>query len=209
MAGLTVYLNRDGLNTVETDKRVVHATHAVDIILENHGKPTHVHLHLDDDLATLGNIQDPHWFIPNGEWREVKLQLSEAAEGNGRLEITAGYGQERESVNIEVESPEESEDPSASATDKIDTVGAEPNETRTARTGSWIDEQLGDVIDPDRLRNPIVLGAGGAFIVFLVVLLVIEPLAAVAAALGALLVGIAVLSYLRAETAPASEAPES
>ncbi|MBS3760414.1 DUF7524 family protein [Halodesulfurarchaeum sp.] len=199
MPGLTVYLNREGLNTVETDKTAVNATRSVDIVLENHGKPTHVHLHMNDDLAMMGSIEEPNQFVPKGEWREVELQLTEAAQGSGRLEITVGYGQERESVEIEVEPPEDTEETSNAGPDKIDTVGENAGSSEQGEAASWVSEQLGDVIDTERLRNPLVLGTGVAFLVVLLVLLVVDPFAAVAAALGALLVGITVLSYVRAD----------
>ena len=209
MAGLTVYLNRGGINTVETDQSRVRATRQVDISIENHGKPTHVHLHADDDLATLSTLEDPHVFVPNGEWREVGLKLSAPAEGKGRLEITAGYGKERETVDIEVEAPEGVDEESTGAAAKIDTVGGEPTSTDSEPGPSWLEERVGDVIDPDRLRNPVVLGAFGAFLVVLLALLVIDPLFAVAAALGALLVAIAIVSYLRAEADSESDTDES
>lgn len=199
MPGLTVYLNRDGLNTVETDMTVVKATRSVDIAIENHGKPTHVHLHMDDDLATMGAVEDQNWFVPDGEWREVTLQLTESAQGSGRLEIAAGYGQETETVEIEVERPADAEQASRAGTDNIDTVGGDPGTTNHVESTSWVDERLGNTIDSERLGNPLVLGTGAGFLVVLLILLVIDPFAAVAAALGALFVGIAVMSYLRAE----------
>lgn len=199
MPELTVYLNRDGLNTVETDKAAVKATRSVTVVLENHGKPTHVHIHMDDDLAMMGTIEDPNRFVPHGEWREVELQVTETAQGSGRLEITAGYGQERETVEIEVEPPEDTEEPSSAGPDTIDTVGENAESSRQVETASWVEDGLGDAIDLERLRNPLVLGTGGGFLVVILILLVVDPLAAVAAALGALLVGIAVMSYFRAE----------
>ncbi len=195
MPGLTVYLNRDGLNTVETDQTAVRATRSINIVFENHGKPTHVHLHLDDDLATLGTIEEPHWFVPKGEWREADLKLMDSAEGSGRLEITAGYGQEQSTVDIEVEPSEESNSSGESAADKIGTVGGTGARNQEAEEPRASDP-LTDFVDFDRLRNPVVLGAGGAFLFVLVLLLFVNPASAVAAGVAALLVGLAVWSYL-------------
>lgn len=190
MPGLTVYLNRDGLNTVETDQTAVRATETVDIVLENHGKPTHVHLHLDDDLATLGTIADPHWFVPKEEWREAELQLTPAAEGNGRLEITAGYGQEQTTVDVDVEPVDEGD----TGAEAIDTVGG-PTQPKPVADP---DDSTGlfDTLDTERLRNPVVLATLGAFLFMLVLLLFVNPVAAIAAGFAALLGAIAVGSYV-------------
>ena len=192
MSGLTVYLNRDGLNTVEADQTTVRATESVEIALENHGKPTHVHLHLDDELATLGTVEDSHWFVPKDEWRAVDLAFMAGAEGSGRLEITAGYGQERESVYFEVETATEAETP---ASDRIDTVGGSASEEPEVGDAEPV-EPLTESLDLDRLRNPVVLTTGGAFLFVLVLLLFVNPVAALAAGVGASLVAVAVGSYV-------------
>ncbi|MFB6086799.1 MAG: hypothetical protein ABEJ84_08380 [Halodesulfurarchaeum sp.] len=190
MSGLTVYLNRDGMNTVETDQTAVSATEAVDIALENHGKPTHVHLHLDDDLALLGSIEDPHWFVPAGERRELHLELTPAGEGRGRLDIAAGYGQEQTSVEVEVEPVED-----AAGTESIDVVGGPaPQDPIAESDGERASPPRG--IDTDRLRNPIVLATLGGFVIMLILLLFVNPLASIAAGMAAILGGIAVWSYV-------------
>lgn len=191
MPGLTVYLNRDGLNTVETDQTAVRATEAVDIVLENHGKPTHVHLHPDDELATLGSIEDSHLFVPKGEWREAELLLTPAAEGRGRLEITAGYGKEKTRVDIDVEPVSEAE----TGDDAIDTVGVSSREQPASGAGESV-TLLPEALDSDRLRNPVVLVTLGAFLFMVVLLLFVNPLAAIAAGVAALLGAIAVGSYV-------------
>ncbi|MFP4529678.1 MAG: hypothetical protein ACLFNC_00140 [Halodesulfurarchaeum sp.] len=203
MPGLTVYLNRDGLNTVETDQTAVRATESVDIVLENHGKPTHVHLHLDDDLATLGTITDPHWFVPKEEWREAELTLTPAAEGRGRLEVTTGYGQEQTTVDVDVEPVDEAE----SGSETIDTVGGPSRKEPVADT----EESTGvfSELDTERLRNPVVLATLGAFLVMLVLLLFVNPLSAIAAGFAALLGAIAVGSYVTAWDPFAEESEDS
>ena len=183
MSGLTVYLNRSGLNTVETDRERVRSDDDVLVSLENHGKPTHVHLHLDDDLATLGTIEDPHWFVPRGERRDVLLQLTDGATGDGRLEITAGYGQARTKVRVEAgaeETSQASPSPAASLMDDSEETDAEaPEETVAA----------------ERLRDPTVLGAGGGAALVVFLWLLTDPLVALSAGLEAILSGIAVASY--------------
>lgn len=195
MPGLTVYLNREGLNTIETDKAEVRATERVDVVLENHGKPTHVHLHLDDDLATMGTVEESNWFVPTDEYREVSLYLSEGASGNGRLEITTGYGQERSTVDVAVTPPEEeSQDAS--------TVSADPSEPRVetrgevdpgGQSGSSIGSEM---FDYDRLRNPTTMTAGVAVALGFLTLLLIDPILGVSAGVLAVLSGLAVFSYL-------------
>lgn len=195
MTDVTVSLNRDGLNTVTADERTVTVTRALSIALENHGKPTHVHLHLDDDLATIGTIEDPHWFIPKGEWREVELQVSEAATGNGRLRIEAGYGQEQERIDVDVTAPADAE---PEPVEPSPTAATEPEAEPPTEPGNQTDRAalLSD-LDKEALRDPFVLGASAIFVFLLVGFLAVAPLAAFGTVLGAVLGVVAVWGYQR------------
>jgi len=181
--GLTVSLNRSGLNTVETDRKRVQSADDVVVSLENHGKPTHIHLHLDDDLAALGTIEDPHWFVPRGERREVPLQLTEGATGDGRLEITAGYGQAQTTVTIEAGADEESQ------------ASPSPAASQVEESGKAESDSAVEPVDATGLRNPIVLGAGGGAALVVFLWLLTDPLVALSAGLVAILSGVAVASY--------------
>jgi hypothetical protein len=182
VSGLTVSLNRSGLNTVETDRDRVQSADDVLVSLENHGKPTHVHLHLDDDLAALGTIEDPHWFVPQGERRDVPLQLTDGAAGEGRLEITAGYGQAQTTVTVEARVAEEADSTPSPASSLLDDAGTDTPEDQPAS------ETAG-------LRNPMVLGAGGSAALVVFLWLLTDPLVALSVGLVALLSGLAVASY--------------
>lgn len=192
MTDVTVYLNRDGLNTVEAEERSVQVSRSLSIVIENHGKPTHVHLHPDDDLATLGTIEDPNWFIPAGEWRDVELTVSEAATGHGRLEIAAGYGQEEEAINVDVTTPDDLE---AEAIEETADQGASHSKSGTEYDMGAIG--LTGVVNEQRLREPLVIGAGGALVFLFLGLVVVNPLAALGALLGAVLGGSAVFGYIQ------------
>ncbi|APE95798.1 DUF7524 family protein [Halodesulfurarchaeum formicicum] len=189
MRELTVYLNRDGLNTVETDERTVRASQSMALLLENHGKPTHIHFHPDDDLAALGSITEHHVFVPKGEWRRVELQFMEAAAGTGRLEITAGYGQEKTTIDVEAVPAEatESTEPSSESTVQAD------HETDSEQSP---DGTLPLGLDTERLENPIVLGAAGAFLLVVILLAVVNPLAAIASIVAAAIMAVGVGGYL-------------
>ncbi len=195
MTDVTVSLNRDGLNTVTADERTVTVTRVLSIVLENHGKPTHVHLHLDDELATIGTIEDPHWFIPKGEWREVELQVTEAATGHGRLRIEAGYGQEQERIDVDVTAPADAE---PEPVDSGPREGTDPNTEPPAESADTVDTPgMLSALDKESLRDPVVLGASATFVFLLVGFLAVAPLAALGTALGAVLGGGAVWGYQR------------
>ncbi|MFW6383870.1 MAG: DUF7524 family protein [Halodesulfurarchaeum sp.] len=191
MSGLTVYLNRSGLNTVETDRERVRADGDLRVSLENHGKPTHVHLHLDDDLAMLGTVKDPHLFVPREERREALLRITEGATGDGRLEVTAGYGQAEASVTIAVG---EHEEPPAEASSE--SHGAEAGSRGSADSDRPTDAPL----DPARLRNPAVIGAGGGAALVVFLWLLADPLVALSTALVAVLSVVAAAAYCSAWT---------
>lgn len=188
MRELTVYLNRDGLNTVETDQQTVRATESLSLVLENHGKPTHVHFHPDDELAVLGTIDEQHVFVPKGEWRRVDMQFMPAAEGTGRLEITAGYGQERTALKVEVDRPEDDK----AAPDEPDADATAPATDPAAA----VEDLVGEPLDVDRLRNPVVLGSVGAVLLLFVLLVVVNPVAALSSAVIGILVAVAIGGYL-------------
>ncbi|MDR5656945.1 hypothetical protein RH831_07090 [Halodesulfurarchaeum sp. HSR-GB] len=189
MRELTVYLNRDGMNTVETDERTVRATQSMALLLENHGKPTHIHFHPDDDLAALGSMTEHHVFVPKGEWRRVELQFMETAAGTGRLEITAGYGQEKTTVDIEVTPAEPTDSTESSSESAVQTEGE-------ADTEPSPDGSLLAGLDTERLENPVVLGAAGAFLLVVILLAVVNPLAAIASIVAAAIVAVGVGGYL-------------
>lgn len=195
MSGLSVYLNRGGLNTVETDRSVVQATESVRVVLENHGKPTHVHLRLDDDLATLGTIEDPHWFVPADEARTVPIRLTDGAEGRGRLEITAGYGQSTTKVTVEVGPSDEPPTQAVEADDS--TVTPDPDSNEVGQTVRSVEPTLAP-IEGLGLGPWTLLAGSGAVLLVVGLLVLANPVVALSAGLVAVLSGIAVASYLGA-----------
>jgi hypothetical protein len=189
-----VYLNRGGLNTVETDRSTVQASESVSVVLENHGKPTHVHLRLDDDLATLGTIEDPHWFVPAEEARTVPIRLTEGAEGRGRLEITAGYGQTTTTVDVEVRPEGDAERASAEGS-PAETPAATDRESAATERPAESSEPTLPELETD-LGAPALLAGGGAVLLVVGLLVLANPLVALSAGVVAVLSGIAVASYL-------------
>ncbi|MFB6110878.1 MAG: hypothetical protein ABEJ60_08425 [Halodesulfurarchaeum sp.] len=191
MRELTVYLNRDGLNSIETAEQTVRTADALSLVLKNHGKPTHVHFHPDDALAGLGTIEDPHVFVPEGEWRQIEMQFGEATSGSGQLEITAGYGKERAAVTVEVDrSTDRTAGTDGTSVEATPGTDAAPDPPRT------VPALIEAALDVDRLRNPVVLGSAGAGLLLFVLLVFLDPVAALFSAVIGTLLAIAIAGYL-------------
>lgn len=181
---LYVHLNRDGMKTLRTDTDAFTTDGSFKIILENHGQPAHVHLHLDDGLADIATLEEANWYVPAGDIEPVEVQVPDGATGAGQLEISTGYGAERAQVDIRVDSNGESADQATT----VEETQSEPISTDDA-TGP----------DLSRVVLPGLFAAGGVLIAVALMVLV-SPTAAVMLGALALLVAIAAAGYLMIQT---------
>lgn len=176
---LYVNLNRDGMKTLETDTNAFTTDGSFTIILENHGQPAHVHLHIDDNLARVASLEDPNWYVSAGEIEQVAVEVHDGVLGGGQLEISTGYGAERETVEVEVDSTETSEPTESSETETT----SEPIDTGSS------ERDLSRLVIPGLFAAAGVLGA-------VVLMVLVSPTAAVMLGALALLVAIAAAGYL-------------
>lgn len=96
---LTVHLNRHGPDSIEPAVHTFSTEGPFQIRLENHGRQSHIHLHLDDDLAAIASLEEVNPYVPTGQ-TTVWVDVDEATSGEGELEIATGYGAASESVTI-------------------------------------------------------------------------------------------------------------
>lgn len=97
---LYVHLNRDDTQTVEPESKTFSTSGPFSIMLENHGKPAHVHLRLDDELAEIAEPDELNPYVPGGEVTIVRVSVADDAVGEGKLDIVTGYGAVSESVTV-------------------------------------------------------------------------------------------------------------
>ncbi|AKH97785.1 DUF7524 family protein [Halanaeroarchaeum sulfurireducens] len=99
---LRVHVNRDEPRSVEPEAPSIDVDGPFDLVLDNHGPSTHVHVHVDDTLATATDIAETNWYVEAGETETIPVAVESIYEVAGRLELSTGYGAEREVVEVTV-----------------------------------------------------------------------------------------------------------
>lgn len=165
------------MKTLDPETRTFDTEGSFQIILDNHGQPAHVHLHFDDDLATIASLEEPNWYVPSGGIEPVEVSIPEGVTGVGTLEVSTGYGAESSLIDVRVESTSERE----AAVDTSPEPPSQPIETGASDLRWGLVPGLFAVI-------------GVLFAV--VIILFVEEWVAVALGLLVLLVAIAIAGYL-------------
>lgn len=111
MPTLTVDLNRDGVNTVETpDSFSADRSFAIEFV--NHGQPVHVHLNLDDELSSVASLATINHYIEGDSTRTITVRTAEPhSDVTGRLKIAAGHGTTTVYIPVTVEPPTAEQNP--------------------------------------------------------------------------------------------------
>jgi hypothetical protein len=104
---LLVELNRGELHQIEAPSEFA-TSEAFSLELRNHGESVHVHVHRDDDLSAVTTVDaDGNLYVEGETTRSVPVEVSAAdSPVTGTLEIATGYGSERASVRVTVETRE-------------------------------------------------------------------------------------------------------
>lgn len=176
---LRVHVNRGANRTVEPEADSFRVDDPFEIVLWNHGRPTHVHVRADDALASVASVPEDNWYVESEETRTIPVDVRSIEEIDGQIEVATGFGAERAAIDVTVAA-------GSGGVDVDDSLGEVPRAQATAETG----------------RTSLVAGAflaGGLLVALLVSVLVEETVAlaagliAVAIAVGAAL---AVLLFL-------------
>ena len=111
MTELEVSVNRSGLHSLEVPE-TFETDESFDVLIDNHGESTHVHLHLDDRLSTVATLEANNHYVETNESRSVAVHVIEPEQWpeeplRGRLKVVTGHGQKTRYVEIVLErSPE-------------------------------------------------------------------------------------------------------
>lgn len=109
---LTVHLNHDGPHSIEAAAGTFETDGPFDILLENHGAALHVHLNLDDDLATAARIDTTNRFIEADRIERVPVTVDTGRmPAEGRLKVVTGYGSETAYVTVSLAERDEGRTP--------------------------------------------------------------------------------------------------
>lgn len=99
---LRVHVNRDQPRSVEPEESAIDVDGPFDLVLDNHGQPAHVHVHTDDALAGVTDVEDTNWFVADGDSETVPVSVRSIEAVDGRLEVATAYGAERAQVDVHV-----------------------------------------------------------------------------------------------------------
>lgn len=102
-SSLRVHVNRDEPRSVEPEVSSIEVDGPFDLLLENHGQPAHVHVHVDDALAAATDVADTNRYVGEGEIATIPVDVESIDAVDGRLEVATGYGAERSVVDVHVE----------------------------------------------------------------------------------------------------------
>lgn len=185
---LAVSLNRDRLHDVEVAERYS-ADGPFVVELSNHGESMHVHLHLDDDLSTVAELEANNHYVEEDATVVVQVGVNPRSEPvTGKLKIVTGYGAETTYVDVRVE---ERDRRSTGGGVDVDERLAEPRQRQPESNRSGALAELQSAYGDDSLA---VAGAGVVLLFVLVGVGVVVDgalvLVAVGMVVGALLVAV-------------------
>lgn len=183
---LYVHLNRDGMKTLEPDSTSFETDGSFKLILENHGQPAHVHLHVDDSLAEVVSLSEPNIYVEAGDIEPIEVTAVGGRSGRGTIEISTGYGAEKATIDVVVADTGEEESM------------AEPDQPESGTSATETVEPR-EPADLSRLVLPGLFAAGGVLFAVALMVLVGDFAALFLGAL-ALLVAIGAAGYLLIET---------
>lgn len=102
MSSLTVHLDRDEPGGLQAPQTFT-VRQPFDVVFENHGRGTRVHLHLDDSLARVARLAEENQFVPGDSAEPVRVEFDSIDEPvTGSLTMSTEYGAKRATVEITV-----------------------------------------------------------------------------------------------------------
>lgn len=102
MSTLTVHLDRDDARGLAAPGSFT-TRQPFDVVFENHGRGTRVHLHLDDGLARVASLADGNQFVPGESTERVRVDVTNVEEAvTGTLTLSTDYGAKEEHVEVTV-----------------------------------------------------------------------------------------------------------
>ncbi len=105
-ASLDVVVNRSQPNGLDVPS-AFEATGDFVLSVTNDGKPVHLHVNCDDDIAPAVSFETGNHFIPRENTFELPIRVDEAAAPRrGKLRLSVGYGSEVRYVDLRLTEPD-------------------------------------------------------------------------------------------------------
>lgn len=102
---VTVHVNRGSATVLETEVGTVETCEPIELVLQGHDAPAHVHVRVDDPLDRVTSIEGDNYYVEPDDVTAVPIAvdpsgIDDAIEGT--LEIVAGYGAETIQIPVTV-----------------------------------------------------------------------------------------------------------
>lgn len=108
---LTVHVNADGIHSVSAEAASFETTGSFALVLQNHGSPAHVHVHLDESLARGASLDASNHYVDANARRVVRVAVrDEERPVSGELTVYTGYGSESVAIPVSVREPTETDE---------------------------------------------------------------------------------------------------
>jgi hypothetical protein len=118
---LAVHVSREELHSLEVPASF-ETTESFDVRLVNHGESLHVHLHLDDPLSEVAQLDAGNHYVEGDSERYVRVEVDSArldGERLGKLKVASAYGAETRWIDITLSEP----DPEANTVQVDESLG--------------------------------------------------------------------------------------
>ncbi|WP_336037474.1 DUF7524 family protein [Halobacterium yunchengense] len=180
---LVVHLNREHPRDVEPEAAVLETDRSFVLEFVNHGGPIHVHLQLDDGLATVATPAANQVYVEADQRRGVEVSIPpDHPPAKGYVELSTGYGAEKARVNVAVTDERKDGGPDVAVDESL------------AEKADVEDDQSPRLTD---VARPVVAAAGLVAVAVVVALAVSDSLAVLVGG-AAFLACLAVAAYLLA-----------
>jgi hypothetical protein len=105
---LPVHVSREKLHSLAVPASF-ETTGSFDVRLINHGESLHVHLHLDDDLSEVAELDAGNHYVEGDSERYVRVTVDpDRVEGDellGKLKVASAYGSQTRWIDVIVRKP--------------------------------------------------------------------------------------------------------
>lgn len=107
---LVVHVNRESPQSIDVESGTFEATGSFAITIRNHGRPVHVHVHLDDELSSIARLETGNHYVDGDSTARVPVSVEGSRRPvSGKIKIVTGYGAQTAYLDVELIEPEASE----------------------------------------------------------------------------------------------------
>lgn len=104
---LPVAVNRQELHDLEVPTSFETADSFV-IAVTNHGEAVRVHVHLDEELSRVADVDTNNHYVEANSRTEIPVSVHGTGPARGKIKVVSGYGATTRWVDVRIDEPEDS-----------------------------------------------------------------------------------------------------